>query len=346
MQPMKHQKNSRTLVPNVFFGLVLMAILVVPGCQTAPEYVQVKNAGPAQGSFYHVSYVVKPGTDFRQSIDSILFVIDESMSLWDPNSTLSRLNRGDTVKLDKHLRAVLKKAIEVSVKTNGAFDVSVAALADYWGFGPNQRGEVDSAIVDSLRRLVNYNLLTEVNATGALPPHMKVDLNAIAQGYSVDVVCAFLEAKGVDRYLVEIGGEIRGKGTNIDDRIWRVGVDKPKEGLVEEGQFQVILDLNGKGLATSGNYRKFWVDEQTGMKYVHTINPKTGYPAKSNLLSATVVANDAMTADAWATACMVVGAEKGREFIRDNGLDAYFVYSDDEGNWLIWQTPGFEEMAH
>ena len=325
--------------------IVITAILLLSACQSDLPLVQVNNAGPAQGTFYHISYVVKPGVDYRQSIDSLLFTVDESMSLWVEESTISKLNRGDTIALDEHFKKVLQKALVVSKKTKGSFDVSIASLADYWGFGPNHKSDVDSAVVDSLKNRVDYRRLKSVASTGALPTDMKIDFNAIAQGYSVDLVCAFLEMKGVNRYLVEIGGEIRGKGLNIDDNIWTVGVDKPKEKLEEESRFQVIVHLDGKGLATSGNYRKFWVDEETGMKYVHTINPKTGYPAKSNLLSATIVAADAMTADAWATACMVVGFEKAREFVKQNGLDAYFVYSDQEGNWKIWQTSGFEDMA-
>ena len=329
--------------------LVYFLLLAFTGCNSKVDVVQVKNTGPTQGTQYNISYVVSEEINYQRQIDSILFAIDKSMSLWSEYSAISRLNAGDTLKRDvyfDHLVKVLEESIRISRKSNGYFDVSIAPLSNYWGFGPGKKTVIDSAKVDSLKSFVNYTKLHTALDSGYLPKGMKIDLNAIAQGYSVDVIAEFLENKGIENFLVEVGGELRARGKNIDERIWTVGVDKPKERLTEENRFQVILELDKLSIATSGNYRKFWVDEETGVKYVHTINPETGFPVKSNLLSVTIVCEEAITADGWATACMAAGLDRAKDFISnaDENLEAYFVYTDKEGNWQIWQTPGFEKL--
>jgi thiamine biosynthesis lipoprotein len=319
---------------------------LIMACNSQPEYYLVKTSGPTQGTSYNISYIEKEGKDYREAIDSILLVIDKSMSLWVKSSTIYRLNAGDTVQLDQHFKNVLAASIAMSKKTEGAFDITIAPLVKAWGFGPDERLQLDSAKVDSLLALVGYTRLKFDGTNLTMPKGMQVDMNAIAQGYTVDVLCSFLESKGILNYLVEVGGEVRARGKNAAEQVWSVGVDKPNENLNPENRFQVIVSLDSAALATSGNYRKFWVDENTGIKYAHTINPKTGYPVKSKLLSATVVAPDCMTADAWATACMVVGEEKAKEFIKANkDLEAYFVYSDFEGKYQTWQSDGFAKMT-
>ncbi len=328
--------------------LVYLSALVglIIACESQPEYYLVKTSGPTQGTSYNISYIEKDGKDYSKAIDSILFVIDQSMSLWVQSSTIFKLNAGDSVQLDQHFKNVLAASLAMSKKTDGAFDITIAPLVKAWGFGPEERIELDSAKVDSLLALVGYESLLFDGTILTMPKGMQVDMNAIAQGYTVDVICAFLESKGIFNYLVEVGGEVRARGKNAAEQVWSVGVDKPNENLNPENRFQVIVSLDSAALATSGNYRKFWVDENTGIKYAHTINPKTGYPVKSKLLSATVVAPDCMTADAWATACMVVGEEKAKEFIKANKeLEAYFVFSDFEGNYQVWQSEGFAKMA-
>jgi thiamine biosynthesis lipoprotein len=326
-----------------YLGVLLGLILA---CNSQPEYFLVKTSGPTQGTSYNISYVEKEGKDYREAIDSILLVIDRSMSLWVQSSTIYRLNAGDTVQLDQHFKNVLAASIAMSKKTDGAFDITIAPLVKAWGFGPDERLQLDSAKVDSLLALVGYTRLKFDGSNLTMPKGMQLDMNAIAQGYTVDVLSSFLESKGILNYLVEVGGEVRARGKNATEQVWSVGVDKPNENFNPENRFQVIVSLDSAALATSGNYRKFWVDENTGIKYAHTINPKTGYPVKSKLLSATVVAPDCMTADAWATACMVVGEEKAKEFIKRNKeLEAYFVYSDFEGNYQTWQSDGFAKMA-
>lgn len=325
---------------------ILFLLSVFGACTSSPEFYLIKAAGPTQGTSYNVSYIEKNGIDYRTSIDSILLVIDQSMSLWLPNSTISKLNAGDTLSLDNHFENVLRSSLRISAETDGAFDITIAPLSKAWGFGPDSRLQLDSLKVDSMLNLVGYEKLSFKGKKLSLPNGMQLDVNAIAQGYSVDVICEFLESKGVTNYLVEVGGEVRAQGRNASDKVWSVGVDKPNENLDPENRFQVIVNLDSAALATSGNYRKFWVDEATGIKYAHTINPKTGYPVKSRLLSATIVASDCMTADAWATACMVVGEEKAIDLIKSHPeLEAYFVYSDFEGNYIVWQSPGFAKIA-
>jgi thiamine biosynthesis lipoprotein len=328
--------------------LFLMAVLI--GCHGPhDELMVVSTKGPAQGTFYNITYLAPKGVDHKNSIDSLLYVIDQSMSLWQPNSTISRLNRGDT--LDReigfvHLINVFKVAQKIARESNGAFDISVAPLVNYWGFGPEAHANVDSSKADSLRQFVGYEKLQTIVDSGFLRPGMQIDMNAIAQGYSVDLVAQFLDEQGIQNYLVEIGGEIKTRGTNYRGDIWTVGVNKPSEDSKVAQELQVIVGLDSAALATSGNYRKFWVDEKTGAKYVHTINPQTGYPARTRLLSATIVTDNCAEADAWATACMVLGLEKAKSLVEKNQqLEAYFVYSDVEGNWQEWQTPGFERIT-
>ncbi len=326
--------------------ILLFVGCLVTACTTSPNVVLVRNQGPAQGSTYSISYLAKPGIDYRTEIDSILFQVDKSMSLWDPNSTISKINRGEKVAPDPLFTRVFKRSRQISKDTEGAFDITVAPLVKYWGFGPDKHSVIDSARVDSLRKFVGYLRLPAQLDSNRLPRGMQLDMNAIAQGFTVDLIAEFLMNKGITNFLVEVGGELSTSGRTVDGKIWTIGVDKPQENLDPENRFQVILSLDSLSLATSGNYRKFWVDEKTGMKYTHTINPKTGYPAKNNLLSATIIADNAMDADAYATACMVFGVEKAKKFVLENkNLEAYFVFSDSEGNWQVWQTPGFKKMV-
>ena len=329
-------RDMRILIP-------ILALVMLAACSTEPDKYLIRVAGPAQGTTYHISYLADSANmDYRQSIDSILLIIDGSMSLWQPTSTISLINKRDSLAVDEHFLAVLKKSLQVSEKTQGAFDVTIAPLVKAWGFGPDARQQLDSAKVDSLIELTGYTKIQIEADRVRMPAGMQLDFNAIAQGYTVDVLARFLEEKQITNYLVEVGGEVRARGKNVSGNTWTVGVDKPEEHLDVADRFQIILALDSAALATSGNYRKFWVDEATGIKYVHTIDPKTGYPAKSRLLSASIVAADCITADAWATACMVVGVAGAQSFIETNPeIEGYLVYSDFDGNMQVWQSEGF-----
>ena len=309
--------------------------------------------GFTQGTTYHI--VLKqplrlllkgrpPVT--KEEIDSLLHRFDLSLSSYVPASVISRINRNDpTVRTDTFFNVCYRASERIWRETNGAFDITVGPLVDAWGFGPEGPEPVDSAIIDSLRQFVGMEKVKLVgDRVIKSDPRIRLDVNAIAQGYSVDVVGAYLEKKGIRSYLVEIGGELKAKGRKGPGDPWKIGVDKPVDNNNIPGEnLQVVLKLHDKALATSGNYRKFY--EKNGVKYGHEIDPHTGYPARNRLLSVTVLTDECILADGYATAFMVMGLEKSKAFVeaRDD-LDAYFVYSDDQGNFRTLYTKGFDRM--
>lgn len=320
--------------------LPLLALVGAAACQPQEDLVQMTNQGPAQGSTYSISYVVEAGVDYRHAIDSLLKEMDRQMSLWVEDSEISRLNRGETVVISEDFRAVLQKSLLYSSLTEGAFDITVAPLIKAWGFSGGTYS--DSVNLDSLLQFVGMDLLAEPlqQDTLLLPRGVQVDVNAVAQGWTVDRIVHLLERKGVDRYMVEVGGEVRCKGENIHGRNWRIGIEKPEEDRIA-GQFQAIVALDSMSLATSGNYRKFWVDE-TGQRVVHTIDPETGRPVVSNLLSASIIAESATLADALATACMVEGLQGALEMVeRFPSVEAYFIVGNKAGGLDVIQTQGW-----
>ena len=270
-----------------------------------------------------------------------------SLSIYQPNSVISRFNRNvPGTKADSKFVAIFNKSHEVYQRTGGAFDITVGPIVNALGFGSTDTLNVDSTMIDSLLQYVGMEKVSlQDNQLIKKKKNMVLDVNAIAQGYSVDLVADFLKTRKIKNYLVEIGGEVRAKGKNQSNQIWRIGIDKPVEGNMLPGaNLQAIIKLDNKSLATSGNYRKFY--EKNGMKFVHTVNPKTGYPVISNLLSATVVADDCTTADAYATALMVFGVDKSIEFLKANNfLDAYLIYADQQGRFQVYVTPGLRKSV-
>lgn len=301
--------------------------------------------GEAQGTTYNITYSAPEKTNYKNEIDSLFKAVDQSLSTYVPGSIISRINRNDTgVVADKYFIDVFRKAQEISQQTNGAFDVTVAPIVNAWGFGFTKRARIDSATIDSLLRFVGYQKIKlEGGAIVKTNPGMMLDFNAIAQGYTVDLLSSFLESKGINNYLVELGGEVRTKGKKNNGEDWKIGIDQPNETYTEGRPLKAIVSLKNKALATSGNYRKFYVEN--GRKYAHIIDPHTGYPAKHNLLSATVIANDCMTADAFATAFMVMGLEKAKQFLSKDkqlGLEVFFIY-DEQGTWKTYTSETLKE---
>ena len=222
--------------------------------------------------------------------------------------------------------------------TDGAFDITVGPLVKAWGFGPDAHKNFTESKRDSLLRLVGMNKVSLVN--GRLvksDPHISLDVNAIAQGFSVDVICRLFDNLGIKNYLVEIGGEVRAKGKKAG-KLWRIGIDKPVDNNMTPGQsLQAILKMTDKAISTSGNYRKFYIED--GVKYSHEIDPKTGYPAKNTLLSVSIIASECAVADGIATACMVIGKDRTIEFLRVHPeFEAYLIYSDNTGNFKTWTS--------
>lgn len=308
---------------------VFIVSFILLGCKNDKA---VQLIGEAQGTTYSIIYYSDENTSYKSEVDSILKSIDLSLSTYVPNSIISRINNNDTpVVADKYFMDVFNKAQEISSLTDGAFDITVAPVINAWGFGFTKKAEVDSAMIDSLLNYVGYkNIRFEKDKVIKPAPPVMLDFNAIAQGYTVDVLAAFLEGKGLRNYMIELGGEVKTKGKKIDSSPWKIGIDQPNETETNGRPLQAIIELENNALATSGNYRKFYIEN--GKKYAHIIDPKTGYPVNHNLLSATVIAKDCMTADALATAFMVMGMEKAKQFLsahKNLDLEVYFIYDEN-----------------
>jgi len=336
-------KKNFIIKGSIFLAAILLIFLYTRSMKRG-EYVNI--IGLAEGTTYNITFEPVRREITRRDIDSILGDFDLSLSVYNEKSIISRFNRNDSLAVaDEKFKAVFEKSFEVYNNTGGAFDITVAPVVNALGFGPDNSVSFDSTLIDSLAEFIGMEKVKlERNRLIKSDPNVKLDVNAIAQGYSVDLVCEFLESRSIKNYLVEIGGEVRTNGRNPLNETWRIGIDKPVEGNDVPGtEFQAIIRLDGRSLATSGNYRRFF--EKDGVKYVHTINPATGYPVLSSLLSATVVARDCMSADAYATAFMVMGLEKSMDFLNENNfLEAYFIYSDAAGNFMVEMTEGMEKF--
>ena len=330
----KHRRNFAWLA---IFTLATIAILAR---HNAPAPYQ-KASGLIFGTMYSVTYQSK--TDLKTSIDSMLKVFDGSLSPFNDTATISRINRNERVIADELFATVFRKSMEVSEATGGAFDITVAPLVNAWGFGFKQGSFPDSMMVDSLLQLIGYEKVS-MNEQGEVvkqDERMMLNCSAIAKGYAVDVIANLLKSKGVKNMMVDIGGEVVVHGKNPKEKKWRIGINKPvDDSLATNQELERIVEITDAAIATSGNYRNFYYNN--GKKYAHTIDPSTGYPVQHSLLSATVVANDCMTADAYATAFMVMGVEKALEMAESNpAIEAFFIFSDEEGNLQTCQTSGF-----
>lgn len=325
---------------------IFLLMILIYGCTTKPKVEYVQLSGKAQGTSYHITYQNSTHIDYSQSIDSLLKAFDKSLSGYDSCSILSRINSNDTnVLINHHLLVAYAKAVEMNKISQGAFDITVGKIVRAWGFGPGPKAKHDSAYIKSLLQYVGMQKVKLVgNKLKKTQPEIILDFNALAQGYSVDLVAEFFDKQGIKNYMVEIGGEIRAKGLSPHNKNWRIGIDKPVDTNQEAGsELQDIIELTNLSVSTSGNYRKFF--EENGVKYAHTINPKTGQPARNNLLSATVITSDCITADALATTFMVLGLEKSKALAaKIKGVDVYFVYSGQNGEYHTYSSDGLKKM--
>lgn len=325
--------------------LVFTPLVFLVSCSTPKEPAYIENAGQAQGSTYQIKYQSPEGQNFSEEIEDIFRRIDLSMSTYVPSSLISQINKGDTlVKVDSLFMTVLNRSLEIAEETSGDFDPTVGPLVNLWGFGFKKiRQDVSSDTVQQVLDHVGFESIHIEGMSVSIPKDFNVDFNAIAQGFTVDYIADFLEEQGVSHYMVEVGGEVRARGTNESGNTWKIGVDKPQEEIDTENRFQFVLELRDAGLATSGNYRQFWVDEETGVRYSHTIDPQTGYPARNRLLSASIIAPTAMDADAYATVCMVQGIQECQQLLeRKENLEGYLIFSDDENQWNTFISEGFQ----
>ena len=325
--------------------ILLLFLGWISSCKPGSEGRYISLQGFTQGTTYHITYQHPGETDLQEQIDFILKDFDASLSSYESTSIISGINKNEPgIKTDSLFRTVFRESARVYQVSGGAFDITLAPLINAWGFGPGEQEDLDSAMVDSLLQFVGMDKISlrgdEVHKTD---PHVQLNVNAIAQGYAVDVISAYLQELGCRNYMVEIGGEIRTRGVNAKGNFWRIGVDRPEFGNMIPGeQLQVIITVHNRSLATSGNYRKFY--EKDGVMITHSIDPATGFPKESSLLSVTILADECMTADAYATTCMVLGLEKAKVFVEDlKRVDAYFIYGDEFGAYQVWFTDGMKK---
>lgn len=297
-----------------------------------------KNRGIIFGTEYNITY--EYGKDLQSEIEAELKKVDQSLSPFNKQSIITKVNNNEDVVVDGMFKEVFLLAMNISKETDGAFDITVAPLVNVWGFGFKHDQNPDNQVVDSLRELIGYQKvrLTPSGHVSKDDPRIMLDCSAIAKGYGCDAVARLFNRLGINHYMVEIGGEVITCGESERRQPWRIGVAKPTDdSLHVSNELQTILNVTDYALATSGNYRNFYY--KGGKKYAHTIDPRTGYPVQHSLLSATVLAKDCATADAYATSFMVMGIDKAKEVLSKHPeLMAYFIYADQDGKNAVWYS--------
>jgi len=303
-----------------------------------------RTQGSVFGTFYHITY--QSNKELKSGIEAALQAVDNSLSPFNPKSVITAINDNTCMEADSMLTEVFNLAKTVSRETDRAFDITVAPLVNLWGFGFKTGTGVSEDKVDSLLVFVNIdNVQLQNGVIKKKYPETMLDCSAIAKGYGVDAVGLYLERQGVKNYMVEIGGEVRVRGTNPQGELWHIGIDRPTDDPANtNNEVEQVLQVTQLAMATSGNYRNFY--EKDGKKYAHTIDPRTGYPVQHSILSSTVLAQDCATADAYATAFMVLGMEEAQKVLAKHPeLMAYFIYSDKAGHLQTWMTEGMEKMV-
>lgn len=325
--------------------IFIVILLLTSACFGDKSSKQINLIGEAQGTYYNIIYYDNLNRDLQFEIDSLLDAFDQSVSLWVPGSILSQVNNNtEDVHLDKYFTDNFDLSKKVSEETGGAFDFTIGSLVKVWGFGYDGSKQVDSTIIDSLLRVVGFEKVNIIdNKIVKQNKNITLDFNAIAQGYSVDMIGEFLESKKIVNFLIDIGGEVLAKGKKNDGSLWKVGIERPADNFDDQRNLTAIITLENQSIATSGNYRKFF--EKDGIRYSHIIDPKTGYPAHHKLLSVSIITNNTALADAYATACMIMGLDKSIAFIeRRPDLEAFFIYSTNEGDYYVYTTESFSKL--
>lgn len=330
-------KNRRL---SSIFLMAMCSLFILTSCK---EKKYIRNEGFIFGTTYHFTYLASE--DLQPGIEAELQKFDAALSMFNPKSTLSHINKAGSEKIDLRREPwtlkVIQESIRLSKISRGAFDITVAPLVNAWGFGFKKSGDVNQQAIDSLKQFVGYQLLhLEKGILVKADPRVQLDASAVAKGYACDVVGNYLRKNGVNDFLVEIGGEMTISGKNPKGSKWRVGINKPIDDSTSTNmEWDQMLTLTDKAIATSGNYRKFY--EKNGKKYAHTIDPATGYPVQHSLLSATVIAKDCLTADALATSFMVMGVDSAMALAeRLPDVEGLFIYNDGGTQNKVKQTSG------
>ncbi|MDR0574456.1 MAG: FAD:protein FMN transferase [Tannerella sp.] len=325
--------------------VILVLFLCCTSCTQQKQYYL--ESGNVFHTVYHIKY--ESPKLLTDKIDAELQTFNLSMNPFNPNSIIAKVNRNEDVEVDEWFTTVFNKAMEVSAYSDGAFDVTTAPFINLWGFGFENSDSVSQQKIDSIKTFVGYRKIRiENNRVIKEDPRIKLNFSAIAKGYASDVIAALLEREGVENYMVEIGGEIMSKGKNPNRLCWRHGINKPEDdstGIKNEIESKIQL-CDKRGLATSGNYRNFYIKD--GKKYAHTIDPRTGYPSEQSILSATIIAPDCMTADAYATAFMVMGVEAACK-MADNipEIEYYLILADEQtGKYQIRFSDGLKSLLN
>lgn len=333
--------NKRRLLWQLPFlaFLVIGTVIIVSRQQSTPYQ---HDRGMVFGTVYHITY--QSSKSLQKDIEAELAKVDASLSPFNKRSIITAVNENRDTVVNKMFSDVFALAMKISDSTNGAFDITVAPLVNAWGFGFKGGAMPTRHQVDSLKALVGYHKVSLTNGrVSKTDPRIMLDCSSIAKGYGCDVVAKFLSAKGINNYMVEIGGEIVTRGISEKRLPWKIGVTKPTDDSLNVNQeIQTIINVTDKAMATSGNYRNFYY--KNGRKYAHTIDPSTGYPVQHNILSSTVIADDCATADAYATAFMVMGLDKAKAILsRHPELMAYFILASDDGTNKVWFSPSMKD---
>lgn len=333
--------KKKKLIWQIPFLLILIigSIFVIRQQRNTPFQ---KDEGMVFGTIYHITY--QSDTNYQKEIEAELQKVDNSLSPFNKGSIISRINRNEKVKVDEMFSEVFQLAEKISGETDGAFDITVAPMVNAWGFGFKTGTPPTRQTIDSLRAIVGFHTVSlQDGYVIKKNPKTMLDCSAIAKGYGTDVVARFLKKKGVQNFMVEIGGEIVVNGNSEKLQPWRIGINKPTDDSLNTSQaIQDVVSVSNIAMATSGNYRNFYY--KNGKKYAHTIDPKTGYPVQHNILSATVFADDCATADAYATSFMVLGLDGAKKILEKHPeLCAYLIYSDQKGSNQIWYSPSLQK---
>lgn len=334
-------KQKKRLYWQVPFLLLLVAgtVWVIKNQRDTPYHT---NEGLIFGTNYKITY--QYADDLKEEIEAQMLMVDSALSMFNEQSTISHVNRNEDYQPNPMFTEVITKALAISEETNGAFDITVAPLVNAWGFGFKSGDMPTQAAVDSIRQFIGFKKIELKDGhIKKTDPRIMLDCSAIAKGYGCDVVAAYLEKKGIINYMVMIGGEVVTKGINPTRLPWRIGVTKPTDDTLGiEQETQTVLNVTDKAMATSGNYRNFYY--KGGKKYAHTIDPATGRPVQHSLLSATVLAKDCATADAYATSFMVMGMERAKQLLEQHKeLMVYFIYTDKKGELAVWFSPSLQD---
>ena len=338
---MENKRSKKRLSLQLAFltFLIIGTILIIKHQHNMPYQ---HDRGSVFGTFYSITY--QCDNDLQKEIEAELKKVDQALSMFNQESIISKVNRNEKVELNEMFLQVITLAQKVSQDTDGAFDITVAPLVNAWGFGFKTGDKPSGNSIDSLMSTVGYKKISlKGRQLFKENKNTMLDCSAIAKGYGSDVVAAFLKKRGIDNFMVEIGGEVVTQGISEKRVPWRIGVTKPTDdSLSVDNELQTVLNVTNKAMATSGNYRNFYYKD--GKKYAHTIDPKTGYPVQHSLLSATVLADNCATADAYATSFMVMGIEKAKGVLeRHPELMAYFIYTDERGNLAVWYSPSMKD---